>query len=192
QPAIDEELPSRMHHPIARAGHRAGRAVKMEGDAHGSNPLFCRWVSRLALPIRQSRGRGVQEPGPALRSTSQLRRSKMAYVDGFVAAIPKANKQLYQEHSRASAERIKSWGATRVVENWGDDVPRGETNDFYGAVLAKPDEVVVFSWIEYPDKATRDAVMHKMMSPDGMEGMPETPFDGKRMIFGGFETLFSV
>ncbi|OAM76986.1 DUF1428 domain-containing protein [Devosia elaeis] len=116
----------------------------------------------------------------------------MAYVDGFVAAIPKANKQLYQEHSRASAERIKSWGATRVVENWGDDVPRGETNDFYGAVLAKPDEVVVFSWIEYPDKATRDAVMQKMMSPEGMEGIPEMPFDGKRMIFGGFETLFSV
>ncbi len=116
----------------------------------------------------------------------------MTYVDGFVAAVPKANKDLYIAHSRAAAERLKAWGATRVVENWGDDVPRGETNDFYGAVMAKDDEVIVFSWIEYPDKATRDTVMEKMMSPEAMEGVPDMPFDGRRMIFGGFANLFSL
>lgn len=116
----------------------------------------------------------------------------MTYVDGFVAAVPKANKDLYIAHSRAAAERLKSWGATRVVENWGDEVPKGETNDFYGAVMAREDEVIVFSWIEYPDKATRDAAMEKMMSPEGMEGVPDMPFDGRRMIFGGFSTLFAV
>lgn len=116
----------------------------------------------------------------------------MAYVEGFVAAVPKANKQLYIDHARAAAERIKSWGATRVVENWGDDVQKGETTDFFGAVQAKDDEVIVFSWIEYPDKATRDAVSKKMMSPEGMEGIPDMPFDGRRMIYGGFSTLFAL
>ena len=115
----------------------------------------------------------------------------MAYIDGMVTAVPKANKQAYLEHAARAAEMLKSWGATRVVENWGNDVPKGEVNDFYGAVQAKDDEVVVFSWIEYPDKATRDAAMQKMMSPEAMKQFGEMPFDGKRMIFGGFETLFA-
>lgn len=114
----------------------------------------------------------------------------MTYIDGFVAAVPKANREAYIEHASKAADLLKTWGATRIVENWGDDVPRGETNDFYGAVQAKDDEVVVFSWIEYPDKATRDAAMKKMMSPETMSGIPDMPFDGQRMIFGGFETLF--
>lgn len=114
----------------------------------------------------------------------------MTYIDGFVAAVPKANKELYIAHSRAAAERLKSWGASRVVENWGDEVPPGEITDFQRAVKAKEDEVIVFSWIEYPDKATRDAVVKKMMSPEDMAGVPDMPFDGARMIFGGFENLF--
>jgi len=116
----------------------------------------------------------------------------MTYVDGFVAAVPKANKELYRTHAHAAAALIKEWGAIRVVENWGDDVPKGENNDFYGAVQAKDDEVVVFSWIEYPDKATRDVVMKKMMEDPAMANVPDMPFDGKRMIFGGFATLFAV
>ena len=115
----------------------------------------------------------------------------MAYIDGMVTAVPRANKQAYVEHAARAAEMLRSWGATRVVENWGDDVPKGELNDFYGAVRAKDDEVVVFSWIEYPDKATRDATMQKMMAPEAMQQFGEMPFDGKRMIFGGFETLFA-
>ena len=85
-------------------------------------------------------------------------------------------------------------GATRVVEAWGDDVPEGETTDFRKAVNATPEETVVFSWIEWPDKSTRDAAMQKMMSEDfdderlNSEKNP-MPFDGKRMVFGGFETI---
>ncbi|KKB07938.1 DUF1428 domain-containing protein [Devosia chinhatensis] len=116
----------------------------------------------------------------------------MTYIEGFLAAVPKANKALYIAHARAAADLIRSWGATRVVENWGDDVPHGETNDFYGAVQAREDEVIIFSWIEYPDKATRDIVSHKMMNDPAMMNVPDMPFDGRRMIFGGFQTLFSV
>ena len=116
----------------------------------------------------------------------------MTYIDGMIAAVPRANKELYIEHSRAAAERLKSWGATRVVETWGDDVPKGEVTDYYGAVAAKDDEVIVFSWIEYPDKATRDQAMAKMMSPEAMAGVPDMPFDGSRMIFGGFDMLFEM
>jgi len=115
----------------------------------------------------------------------------MTYIDGMVTAVPEANKQAYIAHASKAADMLRSWGATRIVENWGDDVPKGETNDFYGAVQAKDDEVVVFSWIEYPDKATRDAAMAKMMTPEAMKEFGEMPFDGKRMIFGGFETLFA-
>ena len=115
----------------------------------------------------------------------------MAYVDGFVAAVPAANKQAYIEHAREAAVLFKEWGAIRIVENWGDDVPTGQQTDFMRAVAAKPDEVIVFSWIEYPDKATRDAIGQKMMSDPRMQVM-KMPFDGARMIYGGFETLLTA
>lgn len=113
----------------------------------------------------------------------------MPYVDGYVAAVPKAKKQDYVEHAREAAELLKQWGATRIVENWGNDVPEGKQTDFMRAVAAKPDEVIVFSWVEYPDKATRDAAGQKMMTDPRMQAM-NMPFDGARMIYGGFETLF--
>lgn len=113
----------------------------------------------------------------------------MTYVDGFVIAVPKANKQAYIAHAREAAELFKAWGATRIVETWGDDVPAGKQTDFMRAVAAKDDEAIVFSWIEYPDKATRDAVGQKMMSDARMQAM-KMPFDGARMIYGGFESLF--
>jgi uncharacterized protein YbaA (DUF1428 family) len=113
----------------------------------------------------------------------------MTYVDGFVAAVPKANKQAYIEHAREAAELFKEWGATRIVETWGDDVPAGKQTDFMRAVAAKDDEAIVFSWIEYPDKATRDAVGQKMMTDARMQAM-KMPFDGARMIYGGFDALF--
>ncbi|RYE40434.1 MAG: DUF1428 domain-containing protein [Hyphomicrobiales bacterium] len=116
----------------------------------------------------------------------------MAYIDGFVAAVPRANKEQYIAHARGAAKLAKEWGATRIVENWGDDVPPGKLTDFQRAVQAKDDEVIVFSWIEYPDKATRDAVMKRMMEDPAMMNVPDMPFDGKRMIYGGFSTLFEV
>ena len=113
----------------------------------------------------------------------------MAYVDGYVAAVPAANKQDYIKHAREAAELLREWGATRIVENWGNDVPAGQQTDFMRAVQAKPDEIIVFSWVEYPDKATRDAAGQKMMTDPRMQAMT-MPFDGARLIYGGFETLF--
>ena len=114
------------------------------------------------------------------------------YVDGFVCAVPNANKEAYREHAASAWPMFKQAGATRMVECWGDDVPRGKLTDFYGAVKAAPDEVVVFSWIVWPDKASRDAGNKKMMEDPAMADMADMPFDGKRMIYGGFETLSDV
>ena len=114
----------------------------------------------------------------------------MAYVDGFVAAVPTANKQIYKDFAEKAAVYFKKHGAIHVVEGWGDDVPEGEINSFHTAVLKKPDETVVFSWITWPDKATRDAGMTACiaeMEADGVGG--DMPLDGKRMIFGGFDMI---
>ncbi|ALH78841.1 hypothetical protein AN936_00145 [Sphingopyxis macrogoltabida] len=114
----------------------------------------------------------------------------MTYVEGFVVAVPTANKEAYRKHAADAAPLFKEFGVARMVECWGDDVPDGKVNDFKGAVQAKPDETVVFSWFEYPDKATRDAATEKMMSDPRMAAMGgEMPFDGKRMIVGGFESI---
>jgi uncharacterized protein YbaA (DUF1428 family) len=114
----------------------------------------------------------------------------MAYVEGFVAAVPAANKEAYRKHAAGAAPLFKEFGATRMVEAWGEDVPDGKVTDFKGAVKAKPDEVVVFSWIEYPDKAARDAATQKIMNDPRMKEMGAAmPFDGQRMIFGGFRPI---
>ena len=114
----------------------------------------------------------------------------MTDVEGFVVAVPTANKEAYRKHAADAAPLFKEFGVARMVEAWGDDVPDGKVNDFKGAVQAKPDETVVFSWFEYPDKATRDAANEKMMSDPRMAAMGgEMPFDGKRMIMGGFESI---
>jgi len=109
----------------------------------------------------------------------------MSYIDGFVIAAPTANKEKFLEHARQIDGMFIEFGATRVIECWGDDVPDGKLTDFRRAVQAKADETVVFSWVEWPDKATRDAAMEKFRSDPRM--VPhDMPFDGKRMIFGGF------
>ena len=114
----------------------------------------------------------------------------MSYVEGFVVAVPAANKETYRKHAADAAPMFKEFGATRMVEAWGDNVPDGKLTDFKGAVKAKPDEVVVFSWFEYPDKAARDAANKKMMSDPRMKQMgANMPFDGQRMIFGGFAPI---
>jgi uncharacterized protein YbaA (DUF1428 family) len=115
----------------------------------------------------------------------------MPYIDGFVLAVPTAGKQTFIDHANKGNGVFMDLGATRILECWGDDVPEGEQTDFRMAVKAKEDETVCFSWIEWPDKATRDAAMGKMeelMKTDERIS-PETnpmPFDGARMIYGGF------
>lgn len=117
----------------------------------------------------------------------------MAYIDGFVIAVPTANRQQFIDHARTFDSLFMEFGATRIVEAWGEDVPDGKQTDFKRAVQATGDETVVFSWVEWPDKATRDAGMQKMMEDPRMD--PEKnpmPFDGKRMIFGGFEPVLEL
>ncbi|MDX3907135.1 MAG: DUF1428 family protein [Pigmentiphaga sp.] len=117
----------------------------------------------------------------------------MKYVEGFVAAVPAANKEAYRQHAVEAAPLFKEFGVSRMVECWGDDVPDGKVTDFRRAVQAKDDEVVVFSWFEYPSKEVRDAAVQKMMSDPRMKAMGDTmPFDGKRMIFGGFVPIVDV
>ena len=114
----------------------------------------------------------------------------MTYVDAFVAAVPTDNKKAYLDHAELAAVVFKELGALQVVECWGDDVPTGEVTDFYGAVKAKEDETIVFSWITWPDKSTRDTAMPKVMEdPRLQDGDAAMPFDGSRMIFGGFHMI---
>ena len=113
----------------------------------------------------------------------------MTYVDGFVLAVPDDKKEKFREHASGAAPLFKEFGATRLVENWGDDVPEGKVTDFRGAVQAKEGETVVFSWVEYPSKEARDAANAKMMTDPRMEEFGDMPFDGKRMIFGGFRPI---
>ncbi|WP_017931845.1 DUF1428 domain-containing protein [Robiginitomaculum antarcticum] len=115
----------------------------------------------------------------------------MSYIEGFVAAVPKANKEAYREHAKAALPMFQDLGVTRMVESWEDDIKDGKLNDLRMAVNAKSDEEVVFSWMEYPDKAARDAATVKMENDPRMgEMMANMPFDGKRMIFGGFAPLY--
>ncbi len=117
----------------------------------------------------------------------------MKYVEGFVAAVPAANKEDYRRHAAEAAPLFKEFGATRLVECWGDDVPDGKTTDFRRAVKAEDGEVVVFSWIEYPSKEVRDAANAKIMSDPRMKAMGDKmPFDATRMIFGGFAPIVDM
>ena len=121
----------------------------------------------------------------------------MAYIDGFVIAVPTANKENFINHANTLDAVFLELGATRILECWGDDVPDGKVTDFRRAVQAQDGETVAFSWVEWPDKATRDAAfakMSEMMKTDPRMN-PETnpiPFDGKRMIFGGFAAVVTL
>jgi len=115
----------------------------------------------------------------------------MSYIDGFVIPVPKGNKEAYLKMARECAPAFKQYGALRCVENWGVDVPDGKITSLPMSVKLKEDEVVVFSWIVWPSKEARDEGMEKAMKDPFFsdENMP-MPFDGKRMIFGSFETIF--
>ena len=112
------------------------------------------------------------------------------YIDGFLVPVPRDKRDAYHEMSKRSWALFKEFGATRQVECWGDDIPDGKSTDFKRSVKAESDETVVFSWIEYPSKAVRDAANKKMRDDPRMKDMgAEMPFDGKRMIYGGFAPL---
>ncbi len=117
----------------------------------------------------------------------------MSYVDGFVAAVPTANREKFKQHAEAIAAIFKEFGALSVTECWGDDVPDGKLTSFPMAVKLKEDETVVFSWIIWPSRQTRDAGMQKVMADPRLQpDVNPMPFDGQRMIFGGFEMIVSA
>lgn len=112
----------------------------------------------------------------------------MAYIDGFLIPVPADKKSAYIEAAKAFQPLAREYGALRIVECWGDDIKDGKVTDFKRSVAAEPGESVVFSWIWWPSKAVRDAANAKMMEDPRMKDMA-MPFDGKRMIFGGFEVM---
>lgn len=125
----------------------------------------------------------------------------MSYIDGFVIAVPTANKQKFIDHANLGDSVFMELDATRILECWGDNVPDGDVTDFRRAVQARDDETVVFSWIEWPDKQTRDAAFAKMKEwmehPEKADPRMDParnpmPFDGKRLIFGGFAPIVEL
>ncbi|MDX8514166.1 DUF1428 domain-containing protein [Mesorhizobium captivum] len=117
----------------------------------------------------------------------------MSYVDGFVLAVPKVNLDAYKKMATQAGAIWKEYGALAYVECVGDDVPYGELTSFPRAVQAKDDEVVVFAWVVYENRQSRDAVMAKIMADERLKAdWPTMPFDGKRMIFGGFQPFIEL
>ena len=179
----------------AKAARAAGPALYCTRPTAGLEP-------RLALRTERSYEfdppvdeRTLDDATAALAVFPQPRTgdSMMDYVDGFVAAVPTANREAYLKHAEAAAVVFKEFGALSVVECWGDDVPEGKLTSFPMAVKRKDDETVVFSWITWPSRQVRDAGMKKVMEDPRLQ--PDTnpmPFDGKRLIYGGFEMIVNA
>jgi len=116
----------------------------------------------------------------------------MSYIDGFVIPVPEHKKEAYRAMAAKAASVFKEYGATRVVECWGNDLPDGKLTDFKGAVKAEAGETVVFGWTVWPSKAVRDTASKKIMDDPRMKMSEDMPFDGKRLIYGGFELLLDT
>jgi uncharacterized protein YbaA (DUF1428 family) len=114
----------------------------------------------------------------------------VTYIDGFVLAVPTRNREAYRQFAENTAAVFREHGALNVVECWGDDVPEGKLTSFPAAVKLQDDETVVFAWITWPSRALRDAGMQKVMADSRVQpGSNPMPFDGKRLIYGGFTTI---
>lgn len=118
----------------------------------------------------------------------------MPYIDGYLTPVPAANRDRFLAVAQRFDKLLMDHGALRVVECWADDVKHGQHTDFFRAVAAGDDETVVFSWVEWPDKATRDAAQARMdeQIKSGELAMPDMPFDGRRMIYGGFAPFIDL
>lgn len=117
----------------------------------------------------------------------------MNYVDGFVCAVPTAKREEFIKHAATSVEALKEYGALQVVYCWGDNIPEGKTTSFPMAVKCQADETVAFSWIVWPSSQVRNEAFAKMRGDSRLN--PEKnpiPFDGKRIIYGGFEVILEA
>src|ERR1700730_2521664 len=141
--------------------------------------------TRGTLSVRRPARRPLVEP--------KRQEASMSYVDGFVIAVPKQNIEAYKAMARKAGEVWREHGALACVECIGDDVPYGELTSFPRAVQAKDDEVVIFSWTVYRSRAERDAVNAKVMADSRLKDIEsDMPFDGKRMIYGGFDMILHL
>lgn len=122
-------------------------------------------------------------------SQVNLWRSAMTYVDGYVVPVPTAKREAYRKIALEAAVIFKECGASKVMECWGNDVPEGKLTSFPMAVKREDGETVVFSWVVWPSKQARDEGNKKVMADPRMKNVPDMPFDGKRIIWGGFEVL---
>lgn len=111
------------------------------------------------------------------------------YVSGFIVPVPRANKEEYRQMNERHAAIFREYGALRLVQGWGDDVPQGQVTDFYRAVQANPDETVVFAFLEWPSKEASARAWDRIMKDERMQPSADVPFDGKRMFWGGFDVL---
>jgi uncharacterized protein YbaA (DUF1428 family) len=142
--------------------------------------------------VSKIRASFVDHDAGGIFAAAHSRRLRMNYVDGFVAAVPTANRDAYRRHALAGAAVFKEHGALSVVECWGDDVPEGKLTSFPMAVQRKPDETVIFSWITWPSRAVRDEGMKRVMADPRLQpDRNPMPYDGKRLIYGGFEVIVS-
>jgi uncharacterized protein YbaA (DUF1428 family) len=117
----------------------------------------------------------------------------MTYIDGFVAAVKTADKESYRVYAQRIGSLFKEYGALDVIDCWGDDVPEGKVTSFPLAVKREDGETVVLGWVNWPSRAVRDEAWKKLMADPRMQpGATAMPFDGKRMIFGGFEMISKV
>lgn len=116
----------------------------------------------------------------------------MSYISGFVAAVPAARKEDYLKHAKVMADLFREFGATRVVEGWEDNVPDGKITDLRRAVLAEPGELIVFSWVEFPSREVCDKAFDALMNDPRAAAAGDMPFDGKRMIYGGFSKILEA
>jgi uncharacterized protein YbaA (DUF1428 family) len=114
------------------------------------------------------------------------------YFDGFIVPVPEAKLDAYRELAQKMAGVFRQHGALRDVEAVNDDVPRGEVTDFYRSVKAEEGERVVFSFLEWPDKATRDEAWKKIMEDESLKPEGDMPFVGQRMFWGGFEPILDA
>ncbi|WP_418315564.1 DUF1428 domain-containing protein [Piscinibacter sakaiensis] len=112
----------------------------------------------------------------------------MNYIDGAVLAVRNADRDAYCEHATRMAAVLREHGALSVVDCWGEDVPEGKLTSFSMAVKREPDESVVFSWITWPSRAVRDEAWKKVMEDPRLKD-EKPPFDGKRLIYGGFQQI---
>ena len=116
----------------------------------------------------------------------------MTYIDGFVASVPTAKRTDFVEHAQTLGKIFKEYGALSVIDCWGDDVPEGKLTSFPLAVQSRQDETVVFGWIAWPSREVRDESWKKVMADPRMQSSSAPPFDGKRMIYGGFEMVSAM